>query len=194
MNRSNVRFLLLGLILGVVASQAWVFFRALPAARPDASKSSPAPPPSGASAPPASLSNDIKVQNTGVVPLTKVLPADRALATVNDGVSFYTLGFLAKEAGATARLKVKAFASAVEPNVAVVAVFRAGQSAPLALVSKPLSGNRREPIELSADIPAVGTTPIYLDFRIGPGKPGTITFNGPEGASDPVATEIRVTE
>ena len=72
--------------------------------------------------------------------------------------------------------------------------FRAGQPAPIALVSKPVSGNQRQSIELSAEIPGVGTTPLHLEFRIGPGKPGTIVFNGPEGSSPPAATEISVTE
>ncbi len=195
MSRTNVRFLLLGLILGVAVSQAWVFFtdRSPRWAPPDPAPSS-APSAANAPAPGPAISNNIDVQNDAVVELSKILPPDHAKATVDDGVSFRTLSFQAQGSKATARLKVTAYASAAEPNVAVVAVFRTGQSAPVAVVSKPLSGNRRETIVLNAEFPGIGTTPLYLDFRIGPGKPGTIVFNGPEGDPKPIATQIRLTE
>lgn len=188
MGRSNVRFLLLGLVLGIVVSQAWPWVTARSWSVWRAGSSRPA------ASPVTPLSSNISVQNKAVVALTRVLPDDPARATVQDGASFYTLGFQGKGTDATARVKVKAFVSATEPNVAVVAVFRSGQPTPVALVSKPVAGNQRESIDVSAEIPGAGSTPLYLDFRIGPGRAGTIVFNGPEGASSPVATEIRVTE
>ena len=139
-------------------------------------------------------SNELKLRNAAVVPVTKVLPADADKATAGDGSSFFTAHFWPQRSGAPVRVRVTAYASAIDPNVAVLAVFLTGREAPIGLVSKPVSNNNRELIELVADIPAPGTNPLTFDFRIGPGTPGTIIFNGPEGASVPAATVITITE
>jgi hypothetical protein len=88
---------------------------------------------------------------------------------------------------------VTAYASASLPNHAVVAVFLAGQERPVQLVSKPVSEDKRVAIELDVDLRGVGTKPLSLDFRIGPGEPGTIIFNGPAG-TEAAETLIRITE
>jgi len=143
---------------------------------------------------PPAIPSVVKLQNDAVVPLTKVLPADPVKASIADGVSFHTAGFRAKNLGATARVRATAYASASEANVAVVAVFLAGEPIPIKVVSKPVFGNKRERIELSVDVPAQGVGQMTFDFRIGPGQPGTIVFNGPEGASDRAVTVISITQ
>jgi hypothetical protein len=143
---------------------------------------------------PPLASNEVKLRISSIVQVSKILPADASRATVADGSSFCTAEFQAPKSGAPARVRVTAYASAVDPNVAVLAVFLTGQEAPVGLVSKPVSNNNRELIELVADIPAPGTNPLTFDFRIGPATPGTIIFNGPEGASVTAATVITITE
>jgi hypothetical protein len=88
---------------------------------------------------------------------------------------------------------VVAYASSVEPNEAVIAVFLSGGKSPLALASKPTANGRREKIELSLDIPKI-TGQLNFDFRVGPGQPGTIVFNGPEKAPEPAVSIITITE
>ena len=94
---------------------------------------------------------------------------------------------------AAARIRVVAYASSAEPNEAVIAVFLAGSKLPLALASKPIADNRREKIELSIDIPSVEGQ-LELEFRVGPGQPGTIVFNGPENAPERAVTVVTVAE
>jgi hypothetical protein len=138
--------------------------------------------------------NDVHVENGAVVPLTKVLPADPARATVTDGVSFHTLNFRAKNKAAMAHVRVTAYASAAQPNVGVVAVFVGGEPAPRTVVSKPLRGDRSEAIELEVDVRANGTNDMSFEFRVGPGVPGIIVFNGPEGQATRRVTRISITE
>src|SRR5262245_26315302 len=143
---------------------------------------------------PAAIPSAVELRNDAVVPLTKVLPPDPAQARISDGVAFYSATFQALNGGGVARVRVSAEVSASEPNVAVVAVFLAGETAPIKVVSKPVFGNKRERIELSADVPAYGIGQMSFEFRIGPAEPGTIVFNGPEGASERAVTIIRITE
>jgi hypothetical protein len=143
---------------------------------------------------PAAVPSVVELRNDALVPLTKILPADPAQARSSDGVAFYSASFQALNAGEIARVRVSAAASASEPNVAVVAVFLAGEAAPIKIVSKPVSGNKREWLELSADVPAYGIGQMSFEFRIGPAEPGTIVFNGPDGASERAVTIIRITE
>ena len=74
----------------------------------------------------------------------------------------------------------------------MIAVFLVGVKSPLALASKPTADNKREKIELSVDIPKVGQ--LDLEFRAGPGQPGSIVFNGPENAPERAVTVVTVTE
>ncbi len=135
----------------------------------------------------------VRAQNDAVAPIGQELPADPAKAKNSQGVSFKGMTFVPKDGQSTVRIQVTVFASAAEPNVAVVAVFRDGQEPPVRLVTKPVSSNRREKIDFSIDLPANGTNPMALDFRIGPGQPGTVVFNGPQGM-EPVESTITAIE
>jgi hypothetical protein len=88
---------------------------------------------------------------------------------------------------------VVAYASSAQPNEAVIAAFLAGGKLPLALASKPTADNRREKIELNLDNPGIAGE-LELEFRVGPGWPGMIVFNGPENAPERVVTVVTVTE
>jgi hypothetical protein len=151
--------------------------------------------PSPAQQPVASLppSGPLRFENGAVVEVSKVLPADPARATATDGASFSGGEFRPSKRDGTAHISVTAHASAAKPNEAVLAVFQAGKTSPVGLVSKPLSENRREKVELQVDVPIRGT-PVALDIRIGPGRPGTIVFNGPRGAPEPVMTVVTITD
>jgi hypothetical protein len=142
----------------------------------------------------APFDNTIRLTNQGVGALNKILPADPAKATTSDGVSFYTTDFHVINRGATVHVHVKAYVSAPQPNVAVIAVFLAGQKAPIGLASKPVSGDRRELVELNVDMDAPKSPVLSFEFRIGPEQPGTIVFNGPQGAPEPGKTTITISE
>jgi hypothetical protein len=177
--RSKLALILFGMILGALCYRGvsgLVFDRA----------------PDGAGHPPP-VGNSVKWENDAVVPLTKILPSASGKATIRDGVSFAGGVYRPQTKGAGARIRVIAYASSAEPNEAVVAIFRTGNETPLALASKPTSDNKREKIELSLDIPSVDGQ-LSLEFRVGPGRPGTIVFNGPKNASEHAVTVVTVTQ
>ena len=133
----------------------------------------------------------VKWENDTVVPLTKILPSDPGKATITDGVAFS--GGPYRSQAKAARIRVVAYASSAEANEAVIAVFLVGVKSPLALASKPTADNKREKIELGLDIPKVAGQ-LDLEFRAGPGQPGSIVFNGPENAPERALTVVTVTE
>ena len=129
--------------------------------------------------------------NPAVVPLHAVLPDNTQDARPTDGVSFAGVSFVAQSPDSILTIHVAAAASAAEANELVVAVFRAGEPKALKIVNQPIAPNTRQAVEFSfrARAAAAGLLgalgPIAFDFRIGPGRPGTITFNGPDGAAAP---------
>src|SRR5262249_53788481 len=131
--------------------------------------------------------------NDAVVELAKILPSAPDKATSADGVSFAGGKYQSHAKDAGARMRVVAYASSAEPNEAVIAVFVPGGKSALALASRSTAGNRREKIELNFDLPKVAGQ-LELDFRVGPGQPGTIVFNGPENAPERAVTTVTVTE
>ena len=139
------------------------------------------------------VGNDVRADNNVVVALNKLLPADRAVARVTDGVSFSTLDVALSKSGTAAHIRVTAYASANEPNVGVVAVFLAGESTPLTVVTAPLANNQPGTIDFELDVRRPGRF-LSFDFRMGPGAPGTIVFNGPQGPPGLRTTRIHITE
>jgi FkbM family methyltransferase len=135
----------------------------------------------------------LKWENDAVVALTKILPSAPGKATITDGVPFSGGIYRLDTNDVAARIRVVAYASSAQPNEAVIAVFLDGGKLPLAMASKPTADNRREKIELSLDIPSVAGQ-LELEFRVGPGQPGTIVFNGPENAPERAVTVVTVTE
>jgi len=136
--------------------------------------------------------NSAELTNSAVVPLTTVLPSDPLKASATDGASFYSTEFQRRVSGGKVRVRVTAYASSATPNEVVVAVFAAGQAKPIQLVAKPVS-DERVTIDLDIELAPGDATQLQLDFRIGPAEPGTIIFNGPEGA-EAAETTIRITE
>jgi hypothetical protein len=133
----------------------------------------------------------VKWENDAVVELTKILPSVPGKATKVDGVPFAGGTYRSKTGGV--HIHVVAYASSAEPNEAVIAVFAPGANFPLALASKPTADNKREKIELSLEMPKA-TGRMDLEFRVGPGQPGTIAFNGPKNAPERAVTVVTVTE
>ncbi len=142
---------------------------------------------------PTSGTGPVKWENDAVVALTNILPSAPGKATIIDGSAFSGGTYQPHTRDAGARIRVVAYASSAEPNEAVIAIFLAGGKSPLALASKPTVDNRREKIELSLDIPRAAGQ-LDLEFRVGPGQPGTIVFNGPNNAPERAVTLVTVTE
>src|SRR5262245_41471115 len=179
--RSKLALILFGMILGALS------YRSLSSLFVDRAPAVTELPAAGAGTGP------VKWENDTVVPLTKILPSDSGKATITDGVAFSGGPYRSQAKDAAARIRVVAYASSAEANEAVIAVFLVGVKSPLALASKPTADNKREKIELSVDIPKVAGQ-LDLDFRAGPGQPGSIVFNGPENAPERAVTVVTVTE
>ena len=179
--RSNLALILFGMILGALS------YRGLNSLVVDRAPAVTQLPAAGADTGP------VKWENDTVAPLTKILPSHPGKATITDGVAFSGGAYRSQAKDAGARIRVVAYASSAEPNEAVVAVFLAGVKSPLALASKPTADNKREKIELSVNIPKVAGQ-LDLEFRVGPGQPGSIVFNGPENAPERAVTVVTVTE
>jgi hypothetical protein len=126
--------------------------------------------------------------------LSKLIPADPALATKADGDSFLGTEFVPTMAYSTLRLNIRVFVSADKPNDAVLAVFVNWQEPPLRIVSQPVSANRREKIEFSIEVLTTSTSPHGFDFRIGPARPGILTLNGPAGTDQKVECSVSIAE
>ncbi|MGH7784461.1 MAG: hypothetical protein ACREO5_11550 [Candidatus Binatia bacterium] len=134
-----------------------------------------------------------RLENAAVAQLSKVLPAKLGRATKTDGVSFHTVQVRPKNFDSYFHIEVNTCFCAPNPNTGVVAVFVGGQSAPFKIASKPVADDRREHLGFGFDVPANGTQTIHFDFRIGPGEPGIIVFNGPEG-DVPSPTTVTIAE
>src|SRR5262245_60718491 len=65
----------------------------------------------------------VKWENDVVAPLTKILPSAPGKATITDGVAFSGGPYQPRTKDARARIRVVAYASSVEPNEAVIAIF-----------------------------------------------------------------------
>ena len=177
--RSNLAWILFGMILGALCY--WGVNSLVTGRAPQVTQH------------PTYDTGPVKWENHAVVALTNILPSAPGQATITDGVGFSGGTYEPHKKDGAARIRVVAYASSAEPNEAVVAVFLVGGKSPLALASKPTSDNKREKIELSLDIPRVAGQ-LELVFRVGPGQPGTIVFNGPKNAPERAVTIVTVTE
>jgi hypothetical protein len=137
--------------------------------------------------------NTIRLVNGVVTPLRTVLSDDPEKAKISDGVSFGGRSIVPRVPNAILRVHVEAYVSSEKFNIASVAVFRDGKEPPIAVVGKPISGNRQEKVELTVDTAAQDMQSVNLEFRIGPAQPGTIVFNGPTEPPS-VATVVTIAE
>gem|GEM_PF-3069214 len=142
---------------------------AAPAAAAASAPSPPAPRPTGS----------VRLQNDAVGTVTQVLPADVTKAKRTNGASFLGTAFMPKSAQSILHVKVTANAYSAQDNVVVVAVFRDNEERPLTIATAPVAANQIAVIELEFEVPARRASPIDLDFRIGPARPGLIIVNGP---------------
>lgn len=141
---------------------------------------------------PTSVLQSVTSKNSSTGSITERIPPDRAIAGTSEGRLFLSIPFIPKESTSTLRISVTSYASAAS-NIAVITVFRDQVEKPLWLASKPLSGNSVEEIKFHIDVPAKSTAPTVFNFRIGPGRQGSIYFNGSEGFEWPSPVETTVT-
>jgi hypothetical protein len=102
----------------------------------------------------------------------------------------FLFGFVPTRHDALFQIHIRAYASASDPNLAVVAAFRGGQSFPLLLTRRAMSDNKRVIMEETIDVQTDKKRPIELTFRIGPAYEASITLNGPEGAQAPRSLSV----
>ncbi len=135
---------------------------------------------------PASISSipstgSIKLTNDVVATVTQVLPADPMRAKPTEGASFTGYSFVPRSQTSVVNVRVSTGVFSEKGNTAVLAVFVNRQVPPVKLVSKLIRAGVREQIDFEFRVPANGASILIFDFRIGPGLPGSITFNGQEG-------------
>jgi uncharacterized protein YjbI with pentapeptide repeats len=129
------------------------------------------PPPTGS----------VKLVNDVTVNVTKLLPADPAKANPADGAAFTGIGYVSAYFYSLLQIHVQLSVYAQTPNIAVVAVFADDKAPPVKLVSKPIAANGSVDFDFSFALRIERVS--SLQFRIGPGKPGAISINAPEGGN-----------
>jgi uncharacterized protein YjbI with pentapeptide repeats len=142
----------------------------------------PLPPPTG----PIKLVNDVTVK------VTRLLPADPAKAKPTDGAAFTGIGYVSAYFYSLLEIHVVVPVYAEKQNVAVLAVFADDKL--VKLVSKPIAANGSVEFDFSFALRIQSVSD--LQFDIGPGEPGAITLNAPEGAkvSKQHAATVSITE
>jgi uncharacterized protein YjbI with pentapeptide repeats len=123
----------------------------------------------------------IKLVNDVTVKVTKLLPADPAKAKPTDGVAFTGIGYVSAYFYSSLQIHVRVTVYAEKQNVAVLAVFADDRAPPVKLVSKPIAAKGSADLDFSFALRIQSVS--SLQFRIGPGEPGEITVNAPEGAA-----------
>jgi hypothetical protein len=130
------------------------------------------------------IAKSITLDYSATGTISSVLPAS-STATPHDGAAFLGYDFSPKNTRSVLRVRVIANAFARENNLAVLALFRTDQQAPLALESKEVPANGYAVFDVSVDVPVNDGATVGLTVRAGPGKSGTIIINGPEVAAKP---------
>jgi hypothetical protein len=119
----------------------------------------------------------IKLVNDVTVRVAKLLRADPAKAKPTDGAAFTGIGYISAYFYSSLQIHVVVPVYAEKQNVAVLAVF--ADDKVVKLVSKPIAANGSIEFDFSFALRIQSVS--SLQFRIGPGEPGAITLNAPEG-------------
>jgi hypothetical protein len=119
----------------------------------------------------------IKLVNDVTVKVTKLLPADPTKAKPTDGAAFTGIGYISAYFYSSLQIHVVVPVYSEKQNVAVLAVF--ADDKVVKLVSKPIAANGSAEFDFSFALRIQSVS--SLQFRIGPGEPGAITLNAPEG-------------
>ncbi len=134
-------------------------------------------------------------RNSAVAALSGMIPVEADLARRTNGASFTGTHFVPSNAKSVMHVRVTVTASAAEPNDLVLAVFREQDVSPVHIEVCPIPPGGRVTLDTTFKVLAKGAKPIELDCRIGPGRPGTILFNGPaEGPPPNPATGVQMWE
>jgi hypothetical protein len=138
----------------------------------------------------------IRLENKSVITVTQPIAIDPVKVKPTDGIEFTRTTVIPRTSGTTLHIHVSAYASAPDPNVAVLSVFRTDQDSPLLVAHRATSDNRRVKIDDSVDVPAVAQQMIEFIFRIGPAYQGSVVLNGPDEAqtSEAATAVIEITE
>ncbi len=125
-------------------------------------------------------SGHLTLINDATITVTKLLPADLSKAQTTDGAAFTGISYIPKYFSSTLHIHVVAPVYAEKDNVAVIAVFAYDRSPPIKLVSLPVAAANRALFDFNFDFKVRGE--VDLQFRLGPGEPGAITWNAaPDG-------------
>ncbi|HUC61368.1 MAG TPA: hypothetical protein VMF53_05375 [Alphaproteobacteria bacterium] len=161
----------------------------------------PAAPPLAASsaalaAPSSNAGELVHAEYKSIGTVSALMPASAAQAKPTDGASFLGtdgggyIQYSQAQGGKPVILRVHLTANAYaeRDNVVVLAVFRegGGDTAPLALYSKPVSAGGRVFFDETFDLTAAGPQGASLSVRMGVTRPGSVVINGPAaGAPHP---------
>jgi len=129
----------------------------------------------------------IYVRNDGIGQVNAVLSDRNPRPT--DGASFFGMPLTPDSASTVFHVRVVANAYMEAPGEAVVAVFKSGDDRAIKVVSQQVPGHGYARFDIAFDVTSDGK-PFALDFRIGPGHPGWLVFNGPDYARRPANMPI----
>jgi uncharacterized protein YjbI with pentapeptide repeats len=129
--------------------------------------------------PPPNPTGRLTLINDSTITVTRVLPADPSKAQPTDGAAFTGISYVSKYYYSTLHVHVVVPVYAEQDNVAVIAVFAYDRSPPIKLVSLPVAAANRALFDFNFDFKVQGE--VDLQFRLGPGQPGAITWNAAPG-------------
>ena len=126
----------------------------------------------------------VKLENHAIAPVQTLLSADPNRAKSTDGASFLGCSFIPKKWTSRLHVRLVVHAYATARATVIVALFRAGQDAPVQLTSKTIEPQRGVTLNLDSEILAEGLSPVALDARIGVAEVNQeIVLNGPDGSA-----------
>jgi hypothetical protein len=126
----------------------------------------------------------IVVKNsTHRVAISHSMPSDPAKARAIDGYALAVTSLVPKEPHSLVRVHVRTYIQSERLSTAILAVFRDGTDEPIGTFTRKPSSARVEEMIALFDVPATGTAPVGLTFRIGPEDAGSMMLNGAPGGA-----------
>ncbi|HUC62271.1 MAG TPA: ATP-binding cassette domain-containing protein [Alphaproteobacteria bacterium] len=135
--------------------------------------------PSEAAAP-ARPGDPVQLIYRSVHAISAVMPSDPERIGPWGGSSILGYHYEPKEGQRAIKLRVNANAYSIDDNEVVIAVFRDGNSIPLAYRVSKVKAGEYALFDLDLDVSVAGARGVSFDVRIGPALPGQIVINGPE--------------
>jgi hypothetical protein len=117
------------------------------------------------------------------VVLSDPIPFDPEKARITNGFELANTPFVAKDPPSSVRVHIRTYVQSQSLGSVVVAIFLMGKDAPIRTFTRKLSSPRVEEMVELFEFPISGSSPITLNFRIGPAAAGDLMLNGTPGGA-----------